>query len=86
MGKFFGNLFGKSDDSSTWTNLVFIEGAYEGLQLQTEAHKATWRLGEESNWDVDLSLGTLTFTFLDGRIVSTTIQVVGTYNSADGTF
>ena len=85
MGKLFGKLFNKSEDSGKWTNTDFIEGAYEGLQLQTAAHKTTWKLGEESNWNVDLNQGTLTFVFSDGK-VSTNIQVVGTYNSADGTF
>lgn len=89
MGKLFGKLFGSSESKENNVNLSnqdFIEGAYEGLQMQTNAYKSTWKLGKESNWDVDLNQGTLTFSFADGKIVRTNIQVIGTYNSNDGSF
>jgi hypothetical protein len=65
---------------------AFIQGALEGLQQQTSAHSATWHLGEESDWAADLEAGTLTFTFADGTKATAPIQVIGTYNSRDGTF
>jgi len=86
MAKLFGKIFGSSDSESKWNNTDFIEGALEGLQMQTSAHTGTWKLGEESNWGVDMNEGTLTFHFEDGKVVRTGIQVVGTYNTADGTF
>ena len=89
MWKLFGNLFGSSDskeNNSNSSNQDFIEGAYEGLQLQTDFHRQTWKLGEENNWDVDLNQGTLTFSFTDGKIVKTDIQVIGTFNSNDDSF
>lgn len=68
------------------SNRDFINGASEGLQMQTDAHRRTWGLGKESSWDVDLNKGTLTFSFEEGKVVHTNIQVIGTYNSLDGTF
>jgi hypothetical protein len=89
MAKLFGKLFGNSEskeNNKTCSNQDFIDGAYEGLQLQTDAHRQTSKLGEEDNWDVDLNEGTLTFTFADGKIIKTAIQVIGTYNTNDNSF
>jgi hypothetical protein len=64
----------------------FVAAAREGLALQTSAHAATWHLGEEEGWAADLVAGTITFTLPDGVTAIAPIQVVGTYNTADGTF
>ncbi len=63
----------------------YIETSREGLALQTQAHKA-WGFGTEDNWAVDLDKGTLELTWKTGKIASTSIQVVGSFNSYDGTF
>ena len=86
MKKLFKSLFGKKDERIKWQNQDFIDGAYEGLQIQTEGHKKTWKLGQENQWNVDMNEGKLWFDFSDDKKVSTDIQIIGTYNSANGTF
>lgn len=75
-----------SESENKWSNPEFIEASLEGLRIQTSAHMGTWKLGEEDNWGVDMTQGTLTFNFSDGKIVTTKIQIIGTYNTADNTF
>ena len=64
----------------------FIDAAVEGLRQQTTAHAATWRFGQEQDWAADLDVGTIVFTFADGTTATAAMQVVGTYNTLDGTF
>lgn len=64
----------------------FIAGAREGLAQQIEAHSKTWNFGKEQNWSVDLEMGLIVFLFANGVSATAPIQVVGTYNKADGTF
>jgi hypothetical protein len=64
----------------------FIAAAREGLVVQTSSHQGVWHLGQEDNWAADLSAGTITFSFPDRTTASAAIQVIGTYNTADGTF
>jgi L-rhamnose isomerase len=65
---------------------TFIHAARAGLAQQTAAHGATWHLGEEANWSADLDAGSIAFDFADGTVATAAIQVVGTYNQADGSF
>jgi hypothetical protein len=64
----------------------FIDAAVEGLRQQTSAHTLTWHLGQEQNWAVDLDAGIMVLTFANGTTATAAIQVVGTYNTLDGTF
>lgn len=64
----------------------YIAASLEGLRIQTTAHAGAWRLGEEERWDLDLEAGVVTFTFVDGLVATAPIQLVGTFNSGDGTF
>ncbi|MEX8194939.1 DUF6882 domain-containing protein [Comamonas guangdongensis] len=65
---------------------TFIHAAREGLAQQTAAHAASWHLGEEADWSADLDAGTIAFHFADCITATAPIQVVGTYNLADGSF
>jgi hypothetical protein len=65
---------------------LFIEQSVEGLRTQTSAHSATWHLGEEDEWSADLDAGTISFLFADGTSASADVQIVGTFNTEDGTF
>lgn len=56
------------------------------LRSQTAEHETSWGLGHEAQWNLDLNSGLLRFTFDAGRIVEAGVQVVGTYNTQDGTF
>jgi hypothetical protein len=64
----------------------FIAGSLEGLGMATGAHNRIWRFGEESSWDVDQDNGQIIFSFADGSIVSSPVQMIGTFNAKDGTF
>jgi hypothetical protein len=65
---------------------VFIKQSVEGLRTQTSTHAATWHLGKEANWAADQDTGRIQFTFADGTIAEADFQIVGTYNTDDGTF
>lgn len=56
------------------------------LQERTSAESKVWAIGTEQNWNADLDEGWLRWTFADGRVMQAEVQVVGTYNTADGTF
>lgn len=84
-----------ADDASTAANPqgekpvdpnVFIKQSVEGLRTQTSTHAATWHLGEEAKWAADQDNGRIRFTFADGTIAEADFQIVGTYNTLDGTF
>ncbi len=55
------------------------------LPSLTAMHSSVSRIGEAA-WAVDLDVGTLTFSFADGRVVTAPVQVIGTYNTEDGTW
>jgi len=64
----------------------YLEAAREGLAVQTAAHRSAWHFGEEETWAADLDAGVIVFSFSGGTTATAQIQVVGTYNTADGTF
>lgn len=64
----------------------FIEEARAALTESSRRLVDEWRLGSESRWEVDLKVGQVSFHFEDGTTLLAPIQVVGTYNSRDGTF
>lgn len=79
----------RSDGSPNLEAERFVAAAREGLALQTAAHTATWRFGEEDEWAADLETGVIFFIFYtdDGETrVSASIQVVGTYDNLDNSF
>lgn len=65
-------------------DMVF-ERARNELAAKTDVHAGTWNL-DKSRWAVDLEVGTLTFTNPKGWTITAPVQVVGTLNTADGTF
>ncbi|WP_235692406.1 DUF6882 domain-containing protein [Deinococcus aquaedulcis] len=63
---------------------AYVERCLAGLQAQTAAHDGTWGLGR-ADWQADLQAGTLTFT--NDRFHATCpMQVIGTYNTQDGSW
>ena len=64
----------------------FIAAAREGLAMQTSAHTSSWNLANAGSWAADLDEGTVTFQFEDGITAKAPMQIIGTYNLADGTF
>jgi hypothetical protein len=80
---FFNRLFGSSTGSKEYRQIV--EQSMEELRLKTAAHDAAWRLGEAA-WDVDQDAGLIVFTRPDGITATCPVQIIGTYNTADGTW
>jgi hypothetical protein len=56
-----------------------------GLDAKTELMTSTW-WKDGSDWVVDLEAGTIEFTNDRGWVITAPVQVVGTYNTKDGTF
>ena len=82
---FFKNLLGKKsdDDSSDFRRLV--EQSMEELRLKTAAHDGAWKLGE-ADWSVDQDEGVIVFSRPDGIQAVCPVQIIGTYNTDDGTW
>jgi len=64
---------------------LLIERAMEDLRVKTGFCDATWGLGK-AGWEADLEAGTMVFTKPQGLRATVGIQVVGTYNTRDGTW
>jgi len=63
-----------------------MQQAVKEIETQDLKHAADWRLGEQVNWVANHEAGTLTFMFADQTVATAPMQIVGTYNIADGTF
>jgi hypothetical protein len=59
--------------------------AMNGLELKTGANDQTWGLGNAA-WNVDLDRGIIEFRNAKGWLISAPVQVIGTYDTRDGTF
>jgi hypothetical protein len=75
-----------SDATTSTPEQQFLAQALAQLQAQTASHSASWGLGSEAQWNLDMATGTLRFTFADGRVLNAPVQVIGTYNTKDGSF
>lgn len=64
----------------------FLSQALSQLQIQTAKNTKDWGLGSEAQWNLDMNASTLRFSFVDGRVLDAQVQVVGTYNTNNGTF
>src|SRR5262249_37731774 len=62
-----------------------VEKAMNGLRIQTDAHDRLWHIGEAS-WTLDQDTGKLVFQSQDGTSVEAAAQIIGTYNTLDGTW
>lgn len=76
----------ESLDSPRSGETLRLRTALAWLQERTAAESKGWALGSEENWNADLDEGWLRWTFADGRVMQAEVQVVGTYNTANGTF
>ena len=78
-------IFGKSNSGGSPEYSVLMDQSMEELQLKTAAHDAGWHLAKTS-WDVDQDTGTIIFTRPDGITATCPVQIIGTYNTGDGTW
>ena len=64
----------------------FLADALTRLQTCSAKHTATWGLGTETQWNLDMNAGQLRLSFADGREMDFPVQVIGSYNSQHGSF
>jgi hypothetical protein len=83
FGRIFGSKSPPSDDPPDLRRQ--IEKAMNGLSAVTAAHDATWHLGEAA-WSVDQSVGQIVFATPQGTRAEAPVQIIGTYNTEDGTW
>lgn len=85
MGLFdriFGGIKGPTDPPALRQE---IEKAMNGLAAVTTAHDCTWHLGQ-ADWTLDQAVGNLVFTTPQGMQAVAPAQIIGTYNTQDGTW
>ena len=66
------------------TEIGTVERSIYGLQAKTAAHDGSWGMGR-AECNVDLLAGTIVFTNETFKATAN-VQVIGTYNTADGSF
>lgn len=64
----------------------FLADALTRLQTWSAKHTAAWGLGTETQWNLDMNAGQLRLSFADGREMDCPVQVIGTYNTRNGSF
>jgi hypothetical protein len=62
-----------------------IERAMNGLRAMTAAHDGMWQIGQAA-WTVDQDAGTITFDSPKGIRATAPVQIIGSYNTQDGTW
>lgn len=92
MVGFLKKLFGSKEKDTHGDNVALAEAeltitrANNEMQLRTQTAVEMWGL-DEASWAVDLDLGTITFTHDEKALVVTApVQVIGTYNTDDGSW
>ncbi|MFZ1871276.1 MAG: DUF6882 domain-containing protein [Chania sp.] len=92
MTNFLKKLFGSKEKGTSDDTLVLSEPdltiarANNEMQLRTQAAVDMWGL-DIASWAVDLDSGTITFINDEkGMVISAPVQVVGTYDTEDGTW
>lgn len=84
--RFLNRLFGggKSPNDSPALQQQ-IEKAVNGLATVTAAHDRTWQLSE-ADWNLNQDVGNLVFRSHQGLHAIAPAQIIGTYNTHDGTW
>ena len=62
-----------------------LDRAVADLQAKTLGHDSTWRLSE-ADWSVNQDDGIIVFTTPNGICAKAAVQIIGTYNTDDGTW
>lgn len=82
----FQKLFGKAENGGETPEFkAFLNASVAGLQLQTDAHQNIWGLGRSERWSLSMDAGELVFNF-PNMVARTPAQIIGTYDSADGSW
>lgn len=62
-----------------------LERSMERLQLKTQSHIDAWGFDSIERWAADLDEGSISFIG-SGQLVVAAVQVIGTYNTEDGSW
>ena len=80
------NTRGNSNGVETPEFKILLEQSMEELRLKTTGHQVGWGLGKANRWSLDQSRGDLLFTFDNGVVATCPAQIVGSFDSADGSW
>lgn len=69
---------------STLSYATLVAQSMEELRIKTGVHERLIHLGE-ADWHVDQDTGLIKFT-INGIVATAPVQIIGTYNTADGTW
>ncbi|QZZ19484.1 hypothetical protein J5X98_19270 [Leptothermofonsia sichuanensis E412] len=64
---------------------ILLARSMEELHFKTQAQEQLWLLGQ-CNWEVDQEQGSIRFTNPRGQIITAPVQIIGTYNTLNGTW
>lgn len=65
---------------------LFIDQSLAGAIEQRKIHSATWGFDNAERWDVDQDAGEIKFIFANGKVGRAPVQIIGTFNTKDGSF
>lgn len=73
------------EERMAWSPKLLIARSLKEASLKTGVMKRLYKIDGAGRWDVDLDAGIITFTN-DGIVAKAPVQVIGTYNTLDGTW
>lgn len=84
----FKNLSGgdSTNGGETPEFRTLLDTSMEELRAKTAGHQGGWRFGKAKRWDLNQSRGDLIFTFDDGVIAICPAQIIGSFDTAHGTW
>lgn len=63
-----------------------VDRGTEQLRLKTAAHDQLWQIGDAAAWSVDQRAGTIRFDAPNGTSAVAPVQIIGTYDTNQGTW
>jgi hypothetical protein len=75
----------KSKDEAGMPHAAIIARSMEELRIKTAAHDRLFQIGRAA-WRLDQDTGLITFTGPSGIITSAPAQIVGSFNTVEGTW
>lgn len=64
---------------------TLLDQSMEELRIKTAGHDGVWHLSQ-ADWDLDQDTGLITFTAPNGMVATCPAQIIGTFNTVDGTW
>ena len=64
---------------------TLLEKSMNDLRAKTLGHTG-WGFGEADQWSLDMSRGDLVFTFAGGMVATCPAQIVGSFDTSDGSW